>query len=305
MPDWIAQNEHEGTRVDVLLAEKMKLSRAQVQKMVKAGTILINGKIAKPHTLVYEGDVLTYPKGAPKPPAQKPAPPIPVVFENDDFLVIDKPAGIAVHSAHEGDARPSVIDVIAKTRRGMKKIGDNPLRPGVVHRLDKDVSGIMVIAKTEKMFEELKRQFATREVKKEYVALVYGKMPLDHGEITFAIARSKTRKRMVSRPEGQEGKEAHTEYDVLERFKNSTLVKVVIATGRTHQIRTHFKAIGHPVVGDKLYYTKLVHIRPLELGRLFLHARALTITLPDGTRKTFESPLPAPLADLLLTLPKK
>ncbi len=304
MPEWIVTAEEEGTRIDVLVTTRTKCSRAQVQKMVKAGTVLVNQKTVKPHTVVYAGDVLTYPGSAPKAPPSLPAPAIPVLFEDDQVVVIDKPAGIQVHPAHEGDRRPSVITELLKTRKALKKIGGALLRPGVVHRLDKDVSGVMVIAKTEEAFEELKRQFSSREVTKEYIALVYGKIPKDHGEITFAIARSKTRGRMVSRPDGQEGKEAHTAYEVIERFKNCTLVKVRIATGRTHQIRTHFKAIGHPVVGDKLYYTKLVNIRPVDLGRLFLHAHELSFTLPGSEPQTFTSDLPSVLSDFLLTLPK-
>jgi 23S rRNA pseudouridine1911/1915/1917 synthase len=304
MTTWTIEEGYDQTRIDVLLTERMNISRAQVQKMIKAGGVTVNGKPAKPHSPVFAGDVLSYPSSAPKPPKPEKAPTIPIVYEDDHVIVVDKPSGIQVHPAHEGDVRPSVIGELVKTHKGLKKIGGSALRPGIVHRLDKDVSGVMVIAKTEEMFDELKRQFSSREVEKEYVALVYDKVSKDHGEITFAIARSKTRGRMVARPDGQEAKEAHTAYDVVERFKNATLVRVKIATGRTHQIRTHFKAIGHPVVGDKLYYTKIVNIRPIDLGRLFLHARSLTFTLPDGTRKTIESELPTSLSQLLTTLPK-
>ncbi len=300
-------------RLDIHLAKKLDAPRAQVQKLIKAGAVTVNGKAVTPHTLVREGDVVAHP---PLPRATRkkiPTVDIPVLYEDDDVVVISKPAGIIVHPMNDTDRRPSVIGSLVASRPGMKKVGDpstgsgrgSKLRPGVVHRLDRAVSGVMVVAKNDKAFEELKRQFAGREVEKEYAALVYGRMPKDEGTIDFKIARSKTLGRMVSRPEGQEGKEALTEYDVVDRFKTATLVDVRIHTGRTHQIRTHFKAIGHPVVGDALYHTKIVNIRPIEMDRLFLHAKRLSITLPDGTRKTFVSELPDELTALLKTLPKK
>jgi 23S rRNA pseudouridine1911/1915/1917 synthase len=292
-------------RLDVHLAKRLDASRAQAQKIIRAGGVTVNGKPATPHTPVREDDVVAWPeiKGQ-RSRAKAAAPEIPILYEDDDVVVVDKPAGIIVHPMNATDKRPSVIAALVASRPKLKKVGDNALRPGVVHRLDKDVSGVMVVAKTEAAFDGLKRQFAGREVDKEYVALVYGRLPRDHGTIDFKIARSKTLGRMVSRPEGQEGKEALTEYLVADRFKTCALVEVKIHTGRTHQIRTHFKAIGHPVVGDTLYRTKIVNVRPIELPRLFLHARRLSFTLPDGTRKTFASELPAELARLLPTLPR-
>lgn len=292
-------------RLDIHLAKKLDAPRAQVQKLIKSGAVTVNGKAVTPHTLVREGDVVAHPP-LPKATRKKiPVVDIPVLYEDDDVVVINKPAGIIVHPMNDTDRRPSVIGSLVASRPGMKKVGESKLRPGVVHRLDRAVSGVMVVAKNNATFEELKRQFAGREVEKEYAALVYGRMPKDTGTIDFKIARSKTLGRMVSRPEGQEGKEALTEYDVVDRFKTATLVDVKIHTGRTHQIRTHFKAIGHPVVGDTLYHTKIVNIRPIEMDRLFLHAKCLSITLPDGTRKTFVSELPDELSALLKTLPRK
>lgn len=292
-------------RLDLFLAKKFDAPRAQIQKLLKTGAVTVNGKAATAHTLVSDEDVLVYPeykKNARKPKIVEPE--IPVLYEDDDVIVVNKPAGVIVHPVNAGDRRPSVIGALLKTRKELKKIGENKLRPGVVHRLDKDVSGVMVVAKSQAAFESLKAQFTERETEKEYVALVYGKMPKEFGSVDFKIARSKHLGRMVSRPEGQDGKEALTDYMVVERLKTCTLVDVKIHTGRTHQIRTHFKAIGHPVVGDTLYHTKIVHIRPIELGRLFLHAKRLSITLPDGTRKTFTAPLPEGLAAVLKTLPR-
>lgn len=292
-------------RLDIHLTNKLSVSRAQVQKLIKLGSVTVNGKVATAHTLVSEGDTVLYPEIKTIKAKRTIQPDIPVLYEDTDLIVINKPAGIIVHPMNETDKRPSVIGSLLKGRAGLKKVGDSTLRPGIVHRLDRAVSGVMVIAKTKKMFEELKRQFAERDVEKEYIALVYGKIAKDHDTINFKIARSKTLGRMVSRPDGQDGKEALTEYDVIERFKTATLVDVKIHTGRTHQIRTHFKAIGHPVVGDAIYHIKMVNIRPIEMDRLFLHAHKLTITLGNGKRKTFVSPLPGELKEMLETLPVK
>jgi 23S rRNA-/tRNA-specific pseudouridylate synthase len=161
----------------------------------------------------------------------------------------------------------------------------------------------MVIAKNQPAFTHLKRQFMGRHVKKEYTALAYGALPKDHDTIALKIARSKSRRRMVARPEGQEGKEAITEYDVVARYKTATLARVRTLTGRTHQIRAHFKGIDHPLVGDTLYAKRhMRHIKPIPLARIFLHAGKLTVPLPNGTIKTFESPLPKELGALLSNL---
>lgn len=292
-------------RIDVHLAKLHAIPRAQIQKLIKTGAVTVNGKVATAHTPVGEGDVLAYPEiKRQKSKTKIVQPELPILYEDDDIVVLNKPAGIIVHPMNDTDRRPSVTGALCATRPKLKKVGESPLRPGVVHRLDRAVSGVMVVAKTNAAFEELKRQFAEREVEKEYVALVYGRIAKDHDEISFKIARSKTLGRMVSRPEGQDGKEALTEYDVTDRFKTATLVDVIIHTGRTHQIRTHFKAIGHPVVGDALYRTKIVNIRPIEMDRLFLHAARLVITMRDGKRKTFRAALPAELKAMLKTLPR-
>ncbi|NBS41337.1 RluA family pseudouridine synthase [bacterium] len=294
-----------GLRLDVALSAELEAPRAQIQKLIKTDAVTVNGKAVTAHLLLREGDVVSFP---PLPKLTKRVAPtvsLEILYEDKDVVVVNKPAGIIVHPMNDTDKRTSVIGSLLKGRAGLKKVGDSPLRPGIVHRLDRAVSGVMIVAKTNKAFDFLKEQFATRAVDKEYVALVYGKMPKDHGTIDFKIARSKHLGRMVSRPEGQEGKEALTEYDVLEQLKTVALVAVKIHTGRTHQIRTHFKALGHPVVGDTLYHTKIVHIRPIELDRLFLHAKRLSITLPDGSHNTFETELPAELSALLTTLPRK
>ncbi len=307
MPTFIIDETQQKKRIDQVLVDVLKISRAKIQTMIKAGEITVNDRAPKPHTPVQLNDVIVYPKISSKPPKQEVSNiELPILFEDDDLIVINKPAGLIVHRTNEIDTRPSVADLLVKKYRGLKKVGDNPLRPGIVHRLDREVSGVMVVAKTQKMFENLKKQFQNREVEKKYTALVYGKLPKDHDVITFAIARSKSQGRMVARTGEQEGKEALTEWDVVERYKNTTLVDVKIHTGRTHQIRVHFLAIDHPIVGDRLYRKKSMrHTKEKNLGRLFLHAHSLTIHLADGKKKTVKAPLPKELKMILDALPRK
>ncbi|TAK04075.1 RluA family pseudouridine synthase [Patescibacteria group bacterium] len=295
--------EADKMRLDLFLAGALKCARTKAQAHVKAGLVRRAGAAMKPHAPVHAGDVLEIDPVAKAPASRAKLPELDILFEDDSLLVVNKPAGLLVHEAHPGDLSPTLADAAAKHAPKIRKVGEAG-RHGIVHRLDKDVSGVIAIPKTQEMFEFLKAAFTNRELGKEYVALVYGKLPKDHDRITFKIARSKSKGRMVARPESQEGKDAVTEYEVIARYKTVTLVKVTIETGRTHQIRTHFRAIDHPVVGDTLYFKKrMKNIRPIEMDRLFLHARRLEIPLPDGTRKAFKAPLPAELEAVLKTLP--
>lgn len=228
-----------------------------------------------------------------------------IIRETPDFIVIEKPAGLLVHPTvhHEG---PTLVDELVAHYPKIKQVGDNHERPGIVHRLDREVSGLMVIAKTPEMFEHLKQQFAGRTVHKEYLALIHGKLPKDEGEIGFVIARSRRGGRMAARPSSQEGREAKTTYEVTRRFPNATLVRVLPETGRTHQIRAHFHALGHPLVGDRLYRTKRQRRKELQkfkgeetqmlgkqkIPRLMLHATRLSFPDLDGKIQTFESSIP-------------
>ncbi len=313
MPQFIADEQQAKKRIDQVLVGVLGLSREKIQSLIKSGEITLNDKPAKPHTPVQLNDVIVYPVISTKKPKQEISTiELPILFEDDTLLVINKPAGLIVHRTNEIDTRPSVIDLLLKKYKGIKKVGEpskpghTNMRPGIVHRLDREVSGVMVIAKTQDMFENLKKQFQTRTVEKQYTALVYGKLPKEHDQIKFAIARSKSQGRMVARTGDQEGKEALTDWDVVERLKNTTLVNVKIHTGRTHQIRVHFLAIDHPVVGDRLYRKKSMrHTKEKNLGRLFLHAHSLTFQLADGTPKTITVPLPAELKQVLDALPRK
>ena len=295
---------HEQTgRIDKVLAELLSISRTKVAKAIKDDQILVDGNKVNASFLVEAGQVVSYPAAltAPRKKIQHEVPILDILFEDDDVIVVNKPAGLLVHSTETSDEQTLVDGLIAYSP-AIKGVGDKTERAGLVHRIDKATSGILIVAKNQAAFDHLKVQFKERKTKKFYTALVRGKMEKDHDTIDFVIQRSKTTGRMAARPPSQGGKKAITHYDVLERFPHHTLLDVQIETGRTHQIRTHMYAIGHPVVGDTLYRQK--GIKPMGIGRLFLHARELTITLPSGEEKTFSAPLPADLKKVLEDIPK-
>ncbi len=231
--------------------------------------------------------------------------PYSIIFENKDLLVVNKSAGISIHpdQNHQSD---TLIQEILKTHPEIKNVGDDPdVRPGIVHRLDKDTSGVMIIAKNQPTFEYLKNQFAERKIKKTYLALVVGALKNKTGVINLPIGRSvknpllKIAGAPRTKTSMMRGKlrEAVTEYKVLEKFQDYTFIEAYPKTGRTHQIRVHFKAIGHPLACDKLY-TKNPKC-PFGLSRHFLHANAIELTLPDGSRSRFEADLPDDLEKVL------
>jgi 23S rRNA pseudouridine1911/1915/1917 synthase len=287
-------------RLDVALAEALDISRSQAQKLVQSGRVSVTGKNASPHLEVSETSEIKV-EAAPAKPRKKAAAKLDIIFEDDDVIVVNKPSGVLVHRA-EGQEGAALLDSLLKHSPKMKKAGAEEKRSGIVHRLDKEASGVLIAAKTPKAFEFLKKQFKERLTEKHYTVFVMGKVRDELGTINFPIARSTTRARMAARPLSQEGKEAITHYDVIGRYSVGTLLDVKIETGRTHQIRAHMFAIGHPVGGDTLYKRK--DIKDIKLPRLFLHARALTIDLPSGERKTFEAPLPKELEDALAALKK-
>jgi len=234
-----------------------------------------------------------------------------IIAETDDYIVVNKPAGMLVHKTLAKE-RDTLADWLVKHDAQIKKVG-HPDRPGIVHRLDKEASGALVIAKTNEMLERLKQQFQARAVEKEYIVLVYGRVRADHGSIDFAIARG-AEGRMAARPKtdllrvrniskDQPGKEAVTEFFVEKRWPRFTELRVQIHTGRMHQIRVHMFAYGHPVVGDTLYVRKkLVKEREKKLGRLFLHATRLCFADLKGERVCYEAKLPGELKEFLAGL---
>lgn len=285
-------------RLDVALAAALGISRAKAQRAIKEGRVFVHGEVATPHAPVQPEETITLAPDAFVTPATPagPTPELAIVHEDSDVLVVNKPSGLLVHPTTTS-TEPTLLDAVLAHNPDIATVGDDRSRAGIVHRLDKDASGILIVAKNKNAFRHLKNQFATRQTTKRYTVLVMGRMIDDTGVITFPIARSKNHARMAARPLSQEGKEAVTRYTVLERFANATLLDVSIETGRTHQIRAHFFALGHPVAGDTLYVRRTV--KQLALGRLFLHARELTIELPSGETQTFAAALPLELEEAL------
>lgn len=294
------------TRLDLFLLTKLPdFSRTQLQKAIKAGRVLVNGNKVLPHYFLKADDLieLTTPKSfTPKTSNLIPNKKIKlnIIFETNDYAIINKPAGLLIHPTEKMEQDTLANALIAHYPK-IKKVGDDPLRPGIVHRLDKEVSGVMVVAKTQKGFEYFKNLFNQRQVTKIYTALVHHKMEKPHEILTTHMSRSKTAARMASRPVSQEGKEAVTEYWVEKDFNNFSLLKIQIHTGRTHQIRAQFFALNHPIVGDQLYKQKYVKEK-LALDRIFLHSTKLEFIDPTGQPQEFTAPLPAQLKDILKDL---
>lgn len=284
-------------RLDLFLAQQTGLSRSHIQKLIKSGQIYLNGKTAKAHHVVRPGDAITVPADAPMaaPPKDTGLEPA-ILFEDENYLVVNKPAGLVVHGG-PGIAERTLADWAAHHAPEISEVGDQPkMRPGIVHRLDRDVSGIMVIAKTQAAFVDLKKQFQNHSIIKEYVALVHGRLTDAKGRINFAIARKPDKSGlMVARIKSTEGKVAETLFTVERHLKNMTLVRVQTLTGRTHQIRVHFKAIGHPLVGDPLYKKRKLQKEKIAAPRLFLHAEVLGFTDLNGQIRRYTASLPEEL----------
>ena len=280
-------------RLDKYVTEKCpEFSRTYIQKLINSGYITVNDYIAKPSVTLNIGDKLTVIIPPPPPsPLSPEAIPLSIIYEDDDLLVIDKPAGLTVHPA-PGHPSHTLVNAILSHFPHLADIS-NSLRPGIVHRLDKDTSGLMLVAKNSVAQIKLAEQFKSRSVVKAYLVLVKGRLTPENGIIDAAIGRDpRNRKRMavVAR-----GREARTEYHVLKYIGNYTLLEVRPETGRTHQIRVHLSAIGYPVVGDPVYGVKSPY-----LSRQFVHASRLGFKLPStGEYVEFESALPPDLAQAL------
>ncbi|MCS6908617.1 MAG: RluA family pseudouridine synthase [Anaerolineales bacterium] len=284
----------------VLLARFPELSRERWLGLIKDGFVSVNGTVAKKGgQLVQRGDRICARIPPPAPAQLEPEPlPLKILYEDERLLVIDKPAGMVVHPG-AGHERGTLVNAVLAYAPEIEGVGGE-VRPGVVHRLDKDTSGILLIAKDERSHRWLQEQFRLRKAEKIYLALVDGKPPTPRGRIEAPVGRSAAdRKKMAILPPGK-GRMAISEYRTLEGFPRHTLLEVHPLTGRTHQIRLHLQFIGCPVVGDRVYGRQ----RPtLPIERHFLHAHRLSITLPGETHpRTFESPLPEDLAEMLETL---
>lgn len=289
-----AAPDHAGARLDRLVVDHLAdTSRSFVQRLIDAGEVLVNGETKRPSYKVAEGDDIEVHVPPPDEPAEiSPADIlIPIAYEDDDIIVFDKPAGLVVHPA-PGHRDSTLVNAFRWLRP--ENIQPGTERPGIVHRLDKDTSGLIVVAKNERSRLHLLRVWQKREVRKEYTALVAGSPNEDAAKIDAPIGRDpNNRKRMAV---VQAGRPAVSYFNVVERLPGFTLLNVEIVTGRTHQIRVHCAFIGHPVAGDRTYGGYRQNI-PLE--RQFLHARRLRFKLPDGRPIDLTSPLPDDLQHVL------
>ena len=318
--------EAAGQRLDHFLAAHLEgVSRSRVQLLIDQGDVQVDGAHPKSSHKLRGGEQIVL-SGQPHPAPLKAEPediPLRIVYEDEELAVIDKPAGMMVHAgaAHSDDARSrgTLVNALLFHFRALSSTGGD-LRPGIVHRLDKETSGLIIIAKNDRAHAKLAEQFSGREVHKTYIALVQGAVERDKGTIAAAIARDPLRRtRMTTRP-SENARSAVSHYEVMERlttrFGKFTLVRVRIETGRTHQIRVHMASIGHPVVGDTLYGAagQLTEQQPpgmaatrrkaaperLRLDRNFLHAARLEFAHPVRRKRIeLESPLPAELEEFL------
>jgi len=312
-----------GKRLDQLLVGHLDVSRARVQQLISQEKVLVNDLAAKASLKLRGGERITVLGSAERPPLRAIAEEIPldIGYEDDDLAIINKPAGMMVHAGagatEDQRNRGTLVNALLHHFATLSGVGGE-MRPGIVHRLDKDTSGLIVVAKNDEAHRKLAAQFARREVKKTYIALVHGWVKKDRGTISASISRDRVRRtRMTTRGTG--GRDAVSHYSVVRRLDTSfgkfSLVEVKIDTGRTHQIRVHMASLGHAVVGDALYGApREMRARrgratdegsAISLARNFLHAARLELVHPrTGKQIALESPLPAELQAFLTTIEK-
>jgi 23S rRNA pseudouridine1911/1915/1917 synthase len=285
-------------RLDQYLAALGKWgSRSQVQKLIAAGAVRVAGHTAKAGAIVHGGEAIEIqPASLPVPPGVEPEPiALDVLYEDERLLVINKPPGLVVHPA-PGNWRGTLVSALLHHWRGPRP-GLDPGRPGIVHRLDKDTSGVLVIAKDPETLTALGTQFRRREVEKQYVALVWGRLRTQRGTISEPIGRNPVHRTRMAVRRG--GREALTAFEVIERFDEVTMVRLFPRTGRTHQLRVHLAAIGHPIVGDAVYGRARNRKGELLIQRQALHAEQIVFLHPaTGERMRFAAPLPPDLVAL-------
>jgi len=284
-----------GKRLDHVLQSRLpQFSRARLQDWIKHGHVLVNGRGRRASYVVRAADTVEVEPADPAPLRATPEQiPLTVLYEDPDVVAIDKPAGMVVHSGagvHSGTLVNALLHRFASLSHAAGE-----LRPGIVHRLDRYTSGVLLVAKNDAAHQRLAEQFASRKVEKTYLALVHGNVKQDRGRIEKPITRDpRQRVRMTARL--SRGRAAWTEYHVLRRFAGFTFLEVRIGTGRTHQIRVHLASIGHPVVGDRLYGAPASVPGQPALPRFFLHAHRIRFEQPSTSQPvTVESPLPPDL----------
>lgn len=290
-------------RADRWATDLSGLSRSHVQRLISEGRLTLDGRPLKANTVVAGGRTLELriPPPAPAEPVGEPDIAVDVVYEDDDLLIVDKPAGLVVHPA-PGHGSGTLVNALLGRGEALAPTGiAGRQRPGIVHRLDRDTSGLLMVARNDAAQASLQAQLKARRVKKTYLALVHGAVAAAQGRIEAPVGRDPGRRtRMAVTPSGRP---ATTGYRVRERLTGWTLLELDLVTGRTHQIRVHLEAIGHPVAGDPVYGTGTSRRGPDGLERLFLHAWRLELTSPStGALIRAESPLPQELESVLASL---
>lgn len=298
----VVDSQSDGMRLDQFLSHEMPTySRAAFQRWIDAGSVLIDGRSPRrSHRVATGASVFVTLPEFEKSPLIAEDIPLSVIFEDDDVLVVDKPAGMVVHPA-PGHSRGTLANAVLGHVPELNISGTN--RPGIVHRLDRDTSGVIVVAKSDHGQRSLLRQWQDRSVEKHYVALVTGQVEGASGTVDAPIARDQTNRLRMAVREG--GREAVTDFAVVRRFDDSTLLDVEPVTGRTHQIRVHLAFAGYPVVGDAVYNLNPGRGIPLtvDLSRQFLHAAKLSFHLPSSAEVvSFDAPLPTDLKVVVAAL---
>jgi len=300
----------QSTRLDIWLSRKLGQSRSQIQKLIKSGAVLVNGKVKTPHFEVREGDIIDVQESERRDVHKVidnevrheekqewdhtiHSTPCALVYECSDYLVVEKPEGIVVH--HDAKhASGTLVDWVLARYPEIALVGDRK-RPGIVHRLDKEVSGLIVVARTKAFYDCIRKQFEDREIKKEYIALVHGRVMNHSGVIEFNIARSKQKEKYVGlivHSDDLDAKDAITHYEVIRANHHYSLLKLFPKTGRTHQLRVHMRTFGHPIAGDTLYALQKFRRLNQKFNRVCLHARSLAFTNMNGESVLYRSEVP-------------
>jgi 23S rRNA pseudouridine1911/1915/1917 synthase len=290
-------------RLDLFLTKTTNLSRSKIQKIIKTGGCSIDNKIiTRPHLVVKTNEKIIIQT---KPATEKtkgnvlPLNEPKILLATDDYLILDKPAGLMVHPA-DNNPQITLIDWLVKKYPSIKKVGENKMRPGIIHRLDKDVSGAMLIVLNQKTYKYFKKQFQEHAIKKTYTALVHGQLKCQEMLIDFPLVRSRRAGKIVAQPKSsQKGRMAQTLLTLIKQYQQTALVECQPITGRTHQIRVHCRAIGHPIVGDPIYGLKKTSINP---QRIFLHSTKLEFTDNKNKKIKINCQLPTILKSFLLKL---
>lgn len=301
--------EEAGERLDKFLSKKIQeYSRSHIQKLIEEGGVLVNGfKKDKKYILKENDEIAIFLKKSEEVSLEPDSSiKFKIVFEDKDFAVIDKPAGLVVHPSDTHKKGTLANGLLARWPQ-IRNVGEDPARPGIVHRLDKETSGLMIIAKTNEAFAWFKKQFQEKKVEKKYLTLVFGRLKEKEGVISAPIARAGDRQVAIGKgrvsKKVKKTREAETEFKVKKFFDEFSLIEAYPKTGRMHQIRVHFASLGHPVVGDKKYASKKT-FQKMPFHRQFLHSAEISFFSQNGEKMSFSSAIPDDLVEMLKTLEK-